>query len=314
MNQPGADLVFYNMDTIPELRTKTDKNGRYVLKNIPVRANLKLEVKAAGFAKSYHKNYREYFFPGTKNNTITLEPESSIKGRVIYADSGKPARGIEVRAACLDNLIPYSDYVTTDKQGNFELPNLVSGVHHVALVNDIRLPEWTAYPVEDIYVESGKTVENIELQLIKGGIVKGRVTVSDTDKPVSGIQVSTYHTKISSRISFGTDFTDNNGEYRSRSVPGDVKVVTYSKAEYIKERPDNVVEVQEGKTIDGINFHLKKGFVVHGKVFSPDGEPVSGVVITIDIFNAWRNSFVSDENGSFTLGCLKDGEGKIRVI
>ncbi|MBT4484849.1 MAG: redoxin domain-containing protein, partial [Candidatus Latescibacteria bacterium] len=229
------------------------------------------------------------------------------EGKVTYHDTGKPAENIKLFAASLDLRISNSDIIKSDRNGRYMITNLESGIYHVTIVQEEMFPDLTAIPVEHVAVEPGNTVQNIDLQLIKGGIITGRIYDTDTREPLPGIRVTAQTAEMNSRLTFGKALTDEKGEYRIRSAPGIVKVYPHSPFGYEYANIKADIEVIEGKTLDDVDFHFKKGLVLTGMVLSSEGNPLQGVVVSSRPFSDWRGTVISGDEGNFTLTGLKDG-------
>ena len=299
--------------TLPELIKTTERDGRFVLRNIPEGTNMYLAVSGEGYERILHPHRLDTFhnmiLAGSKNIEVTLAPEGRIEGRVVYRDTGKPAKHVKLHAVSLDYRILGSDIITTGSKGEFTITNLAQGVYHVEPVHEESFPEWTAKTVEHVAVEADKTTGGIELRLIRGGIITGRITDEESGAPLPVISVSAAVPKLSTPIILGKALTDENGVYRIRSVPGTASVSVYAPPGY-KERPRSVstIEVREGETAEGIDFLFKKGVTVTGKALSPEGDPVSGAEITRKYAHINLLGTETDAHGEFTLTGLKEGD------
>jgi len=252
---------------MPEMVKKTGDYGKFIVTNILKGSRMSLEVTGSGYARELLQGIHE----GTENVECILTPEVRIDGRVTYHDTGKPAKNVSVQAAGLDFRMPVSNIAKTDNNGRYSLSHLHPGLYHVSLVHEDEPGEWTAAAQQNVSVIKGETSPYIELQLIRGGSITGRITDKDTGEPLPGHHVIAMSPRINSRITFGSDHTDENGVYRIRSVPGKVKVTVHSPTKYnATAHKDAYFTVVEGETVEGVDFELNKDIeVIRKKCVDP---------------------------------------------
>ena len=164
---PGNSLTH---DALPQ-PVKTDASGEFVLPRLPQGATMTLDVKGPGYAKENRHNVPV----SAKRLEFRLKREGKIKGRLTYADTGKPITHARVSSGWGAALV--------DKNGNYLLANLAPGTYSVYLANGPK--GWTAIPKESITISEGQTVSNVDLTLIRSGFITGRVTNRDTNEPIS---------------------------------------------------------------------------------------------------------------------------------
>ncbi len=120
-----------------------------------------------------------------------VQPASTIEGRVTYLDSGKPAAGVRILAQPTNNPVRVLSssgrttfgVATTDDDGHYRFVDLAPANWNVFVETD----GWTANAIDALPVVAGQEVKNADLQLVKGGFIRGRV-VDETGKPVSRAQ------------------------------------------------------------------------------------------------------------------------------
>jgi hypothetical protein len=157
------------------------------------------------------------------------EATCSIKGRVTIENDG--ATGVVVTLQPASSSFPLPPPVaraTTDKEGRFQMNNLPDGRYYL-------VPLAPAYfaPSEDRMIASGKpitlmkgeTLEGIELKLIPGGVITGRVTTAG-GQTVVGQNIYLRATdpsalqQLPSMIANDSRFkTDDRGVYRIYGLP-----------------------------------------------------------------------------------------------
>ena len=237
---------------------KTDASGEFVLLGLPQGATMTLDVKGPGYAKENRHNVPV----SAKRLEFRLKREGRIKGRLTYADTGKPVE--HARVACQG----YGwGQGLVDSDGNYLLANLAPGTYSVCLANGPK--GWTAIPKESITVSEGKTVSKVDLTLIRSGFITGRVTNRDTNEPILNypIRLKDAARPEGSQLMDHYALTDMTGAYRFDAAPGHALIHTDLPVDYqdsgLIERPDirqirRYVDVVEGETVV-VDFQYSSG-------------------------------------------------------
>ena len=293
---------------IPELTQKTGSDGIFELNNLPENINLGLLITAKDYAREENMGVRA----GTNDLQFILEPEGRIEGSVMYAPDGKPVKEVTLALQNLDYSVErYPHIVTTDRKGIFTLSHLKPGMYSVTVLQNDRSKGWVNDSTKNITVEAEKTTQNVNLSLIRGGIVTGTISDKENGKPIEGQPVRAHlDGAMSSSVSFSA-FTDEAGFYQLRVVPGKFRIYSSAPVGYSGSYESVTVDVKEGETVDFTDFQFSKGISVTGKTLSPDGSPVPGVVIT-GVRNyrrpgRWNGMVTSDTDGNFTISGLSEG-------
>jgi len=306
---------------IPDMTQRTGKDGRFVLTNLPKGSFIfSLEIKGSGYAKETRSKIRA----GDRDIAFTLIPEARIEGRVTYGNSGKPAKNVYVRAT-FGNIFPPSqitEIVKTDKNGFYTITNLLPDKHYsISIAQDYRFQEWTAIPVENLSVKEGKTTSNIDLQLIEGGIITGRISDKYTNEPIPNVPVCV----IGPTNIIQPALTDEKGIYRIRFMPGNVKINRPYPPSYIISWESREVKVVDGEITGGIDFTFSKKketdksikishpitftdtTSIEGRVIDEQGNPLSNVSIQMTSEDKIKNG------SQLTLTVYTDDSGKYRL-
>jgi hypothetical protein len=228
-----------------------------------------------------------------RDTSLRAPGTGEIRGRVVRADTGEPLSGARVEA--LGNSVQY-----TDAAGRFTL-SLFAGSHlievslggYVTTRAGQRLGA-RADRGERIQIASGEVVDGIEVPLVKGGVVSGRV-VDGSGAPAVGMVVRLYRAAwVSGEASLaeapvGWDQTDDRGEFRLFGVPTGTFALAAIPANYGQQIPTFYPGTAEGSLAEMLR--IRAGEVVSGLVFScaatpmvllsgtvtlPDGTPYSG--------------------------------------
>ena len=298
---PGERGVGLGMDVMPIPPAKTDVNGEFVLRELPQDATTNLATQGPGYAKEVH-----FKVPvGAEGLEFRLKREGRIEGRLSYAGTDAPVKDAMV---ALQGIHPTTGWgqASVDANGNYLLENLAAGMYNLYL--DEGPEGWTAVAKELIKVAEGQTVSKIDLTLVRGGFITGRVTDKDTNEPIANHHIS-FHDAArpeSQAAVHGTE-TDETGVYRFRTAPGRALVYTSAPEGYQDiGQVKRYVDVVEAKTV-AVDFQFAKGVELMGRILTEADEPVAGVRIT-DVRQWYKEYGRSDDSGAFTVGGLRVGQ------
>ena len=186
------------------------------------------------------------------------------------------------------------------KNGAFVVKNLPPGLYNLYL--GVGPEGWTAVPKGRILVKEGQTVSNVDLSLIRCGVISGRVTDTDTGEPIANHNVflhdAAYPESLGRRHSAATDET---GVYRIYAAPGRALVFTRAPRNYedIGEGSSSV-DVVEGETVT-VDFQFAKGIELVIRTLTKAGKPVAGAWVTEEWTVRMPEGGKSNEQGEFTL-------------
>src|SRR5262249_49516048 len=231
------------------------------------------------------------------------EAACSITGRVTIDSQGAP--GVVVTLQPVSSSFPLPPPVaraTTDKEGRFQMNNLPDGRYYL-------VPLAPAYfaPSEDRMIASGKpvtlmkgeTLDGIELKLIPGGVITGRVTTAD-GAPVIGGEVYTRATdsralqQLPVPSAGGSRFkTDDRGVYRIYGLPAGrftVSVLSGRPGEgwifhpgVTEESRAGQIDVVGGRVVENIDIKLPpltRVYEATGRVIDEaTGQPIPGISV-----------------------------------
>ena len=294
----GSDII----SIIPP--AKTDANGEFVFRRLPPDVTASLVIQEPGFAKEMR-----YPVPtGAQGLEFRLKREARIEGQLSYAGTGAP---VESATIALLRISPLTvgvgpEQASVDENGNYFLKNIAPGMYNLYLNEG---PEgWTAASNEFIKIVEGQTVSNLDLTLVRGGYITGRVTDQDTKEPIANHHIS-FHD--SARPEFGHigngTRTDETGAYHFRAAPGRVLVSTFAPQGYQDiGQVTRYVNVVEAETVT-FDFQFSKGTELTGRVLTEAGEPVAGARVT-DGRELLKVYGTSDEQGAFTVRGLRIGK------
>ena len=255
---------------------------------------------------------------------------STISGKVTIA--GKGVAGVAVGLATETSFS--STYITrlkalTDDDGNYRIKNVPPGTYQVLVSSLTYVPsEWRTA----ITVGKDEAIDNIDISLVRGGVITGKVTEAD-GRPVIEEQIFFSSTTSSRAFPYlRTIRTDDRGVYRAFGLPagrylvyaGKDSVSSFGRPNAEHQRtyhPSTVniaeatpIEVNEGSEATNVDIMLGRQlsrYTARGRII--DGEtsqPVPNAHIGVQLF--------FDRNGSTSSGNVaestKDGEFKIENL
>ncbi len=286
---------------------------------------------------------------GGRAQTTSKDPTASISGRVTIDRKG--VAGVTVAATTSSS--PFDNRTvakaTTDDEGKYQLNGLAAGqLTILPLAKAFVVATNGAYkqPGQSITVAEGETITKIDFDLVRGGVITGRIT--DTDgRPVIGERVSVVAKDASDTARPATvldgprNTTDDRGVYRVYGLgPGNYKVsigqtagagnVTimgmggsqYTKTFYpgvAEEAKATILEITEGAEVSDIDIVARKsgrGSSVSGRVVDADsGQPVPNVFVVYSSLNEGTQQLggmnfsgnQTDANGKFRLDNIQPG-------
>ena len=297
---PGERNVGLGWDDMPISPAKTDANGEFVLRGLPQGTTTNLATQGPGYAKEVH-----FKVPvGAEGLEFRLKREGKIEGHLSYAGTDAPVKDATV---ALQGIPPTTGWgqASVDANGNYLLENLAVGMYNLYL--DEGPEGWTAVAKELIKVVEGQTVSKVDLTLVRGGFITGRVTDQDTNEPIANHYISFQDAaRPESQAAGHSTETDENGVYRFRAAAGRARVSTSAPEGYQNIGPvRRYVDVVEGETV-AVDFQVSKGIKLMGRILTEAGEPVAGARVT-DVREWYKEYGRSDELGAFTIGGLRSG-------
>ncbi len=177
---------------VPSLTAVTDENGRFRLDNVPAGASAdEFFVKADGMATGvvwddiFEKEDRDDFL-------LLMEKEAVITGSVVEKKTGRPVAGVAIEAT-MDTggffVGSYSDCLpcpvaVTDGTGRFRIGGLPQGRYDLHAAWPPRQPEKWAIESENVFVETGQVIEDVEISTVPCGVMELKL-VSPNGSPAA---------------------------------------------------------------------------------------------------------------------------------
>ena len=303
VSDPYGDDIFG--EAIPTPVAETDFNGNFAFRNLPGGSLANLYIAESGFARKMISDVRV----GTTGIAFKLTRESRIQGRVTLSETGEPAEGLIIRAVgayprpgTLPTIGGPAEALT-DENGYYTLSdNLAAGEYAVFLGK--YYPDWTVAAKDYVKVSEGQVVRDVDLKLVKGGFITGRVTDGSTGEPIAGYWVSVSDASLP-RLHAAPyrTMTGEDGFYRFRAAPGMAMVyITQSDEEGYEDSDQETeyVDVVDGETVSGVDFQVVRYIPLTCRVRASDGQPVAGAMI-MSRMDQLKVYAMSDKDGKFVI-------------
>jgi hypothetical protein len=275
---------------------------------------------------------------GQAPGAAVQEATCSIKGRVTIENEGAPGVVVTLQPASSSfPLPPPVTRETTDKEGRFQMNNLPDGRYYL-------VPLAPAYfaPSEDRMIASGKPVtlmkgerlEGIELKLIPGGVITGRVTTAG-GYPVIGryIRLILIDSRVpqlgrAASVRENRFRTDDRGVYRVYGLPAGryvVSVESYAHNQRIETfHPDvseraqaSPIDVMAGKAVENVDIKLPpitSAYEVSGRVVDEaTGQPLPKIKVNCMGGGYHQSAPLVNERGEFSFTPLAPGRYAVFV-
>ena len=319
----------------------TNENGEYSIEKLPASADLIISA----WPPLNNNRYAGEFFENqtsadsamkistiSENPIINFElaniPQLGIIGRILESGQGQPDTEVSVLSMSTYH------YQTTisDSEGFYTFTHLLD-------VDDYRVYVWSETLHSDVYYDTqnssvlswelatpvkpidGYTPEiNIHIDPQQTDSIKGVVRLKEDNTPISNIWVNAWSDELN--IGNGA-YTDESGAY---TIVGLQKTNTMEEGYIVEidssndlypyqaynetEDRKNAIKVAPG--ITGIDFNLKTGNTLNGKVVDENGNPLKNVNInTWSLSKEFSNSATTNAAGRYSIPNLPPADDYI---
>ena len=291
VDEEGAPVpdAFVTAKARSETTIVTDRSGRFLFEHLEPGF---YEVLALGTGNQFSRGGP--FETGTMDCLIRLSRGCAIMGRVIGPDgAGVGGFRLVVSHSTMKGAGPYQ--VDVEPGGRFYMGGLIPGEYDITIRRDREdAPPYVLR--EPVRVQVQNEVTNLDVHVVRGARISGRVTEAATG---GGIAQATV--KAEQAGSFASATTQANGEYVLDGVPvGEVKVAA-GKDEYLPA--EVTLDIEPGAVKSGVDFQLKEMLAVKGIVLDSEDAPVAGASVvgrfTVGTEEQW--SAISGNDGKFRL-------------
>ena len=248
--------------------------------------------------------------------TYKLVKGAVVSGKVIDKQN-EPVAGARIAVTNARSEFP----VFSDAEGKFSVLAVPPSGRATA---SATLPDQPGGQSEPFLVETGATVDDIEIKLGDGGAVSGTVRARDGQKLrnafvryATGKLTSSWQFQRMDRAQKWP--VDEEGRFKITGVtiPSDGQITVRADAEGLVPAYDNSVKVAANDETTAVELVLGTALTITGRVESRDGEKVPGAIVSAR-FSGGRNRFIAgvggnpmaqtDENGVFVLKGLTEGK------
>lgn len=265
----------------------------------------------------------------SQTSLATKSSTASISGKVTIKDKAAAGIVVGVRLIETSTYQPSRHKTVTDDQGNYKITNIPPGHYQVVAVAPVYISEHEGRG-KTILINKDETVENVDIVLVRGAVITGRVTDSEGNpiieeevslEPVQ-LGVGFYNVPMSVR-------TDDRGIYRVYGLPaGKYRVAAGTRDPFMggRERAAykltyhpaaadvnqaSVIEVTEGSEASNVDIMLGRTRVkysVQGRIIDgKTGQPVPNIRYGMTYFMGEHGS------GSMTTGAVSNSEGEFKL-
>lgn len=301
---PGDDAPRHLLGQVARkwFATHTDADGKFVFDHIPADATAELLVEKQGratistFDPTSYRGETLQFSAGETDIKLTMPPEATIEGIVVEKGTDKPVAGVQLMVTRGRNQPNFGmKPVVSGEDGTFVFGALTGGEHVVQLV-PVReeLADWVAEPVE-VTAQTGQTTSDVEVEVSEGGILEVLVTEAESKEPVEEARVSIRDER---NDKWHSAQTDKDGVARMRLMPGEYQVRGAYKQGYARNRREEVVTVEQGKTAH-MQWQLAGQPKITGTVSDPQDRPVEGAMLKV--LPTGRDETTSDATGKWEM-------------
>jgi uncharacterized GH25 family protein len=238
---------------------------------------------------------------------VNLPEGGRIAGRVIDKSTQQPVKSFDAgasRGGAALMVTPVMRAFATD-DGTFAIDGVPVGSHTLS----VSAPGYVMARIPNVNVESGKSVDDIEVALERGVRVSGRVT-GPGGGAAGGVLVRVDPAASTHGAALNDSFTltDPDGEYLLDSVDPGPTTLAFSRS--------GLLTVRKNVTLSGssavVDAQLGAGSSISGVVVLDSGAPVANAEIRAwSAAEATAQSAVTDESGAFAIASVAAGHYEI---
>lgn len=282
--------------------TKTDPNGKFRFDNLPENAMAELAVSKPGYAnlttfkQQNMPNSQLSFKAGNTDISIELPPPASIKGTLTDKQTGKPIPNRKIML--FSDGFPWhfngQAAEITAPDGSFKFDNLTPGQWTIKQLPLQSQPDKYIIEEKTITLETGQTLEDVNVLASTGGFIEVTVREDQTSKPVERASVQAFDSNKNVHVAAQTDA---NGFAKLTVPPGTYRISIYANT-YRKNMQHDNITVEQGKTTKD-QFLLEPIPTTSGTVTDPNGNPLENVEVRV--LPGGRVSETTNPQGKFEI-------------
>ncbi len=285
---------------------QTEEDGRFTIEFIPP-GSYRLVISASGFTRLQTPSVKA----GDPDLVFQLDRGNTISGRVIEADGGRALPHVAVVAMSAGSAQERKGgHGETDDAGYFMVGGLDSGTFEFRLwprkYRD-EMPYTLQEPVS-VVLKPGQPVTGVELKVVIGAMVSGRVVDAETGQPPQarlGVGANNRQDRDSAG-NCGSARVGEDGRYKIVGLPLGKLFLTAYDGSGVYAIATVPVTISAYASVEGVDFSLvkaaKEGKVVRGKVVDATGAPVPGATVLVaHVKRQGEYGAQTDASGEFSI-------------
>ena len=304
-----------NIGGITSVSVRSDRDGILALDWIP--ADLAEPITLLMLPERYHSIHRLILAPGENEPmpTLSVVRNATLRGKVVRPD-GSPAAGVVVEAAGVGEGTngDYRSYGLSGPDGRYAIV-VPPGFTYMVGITD---RSWAAKSLSGIVVkEEGMIREVPDLKLVRGTVLRGRVTAGADRQPVHetwvtlaemGDPIPDAEGQRRDQLSRSLGIrTDAEGRYAFRLGPAEYRLNVSNFGEGATITVGDEVEIVHDvhrENLEGIKEHHLRGLVVDAA--GDRNAPVAGATVSAfgELIVPEQYEGRTDERGRFDLTVL----------
>lgn len=280
---PGASVSVVSALDLPQRPLEpphwavADEQGRFRVSGLLARA-YRLTIQAKGFGLSV---LRDVSAPAL-GLQVRLRPLRVITGRVLARGAPAPGAVVELAGSGVWPAIR----CTADLLGRFRFQSVREGIYELRASRGT----WVSGPTEAVDLLGSGPPPEVELILLRGTAVVGRVLDAETRKPLPGVRVTAAQDTLAVNPRMAQTTAD--GSFLIEPVlPGEYRI-TLERDGYLPRRAI-AHTVLPGKN-PPLELALHRGGVLEGVVLDDTGRQVTGA--SIEVIGRARGSYIADRS------------------
>ncbi|MCC6142243.1 MAG: carboxypeptidase regulatory-like domain-containing protein, partial [Candidatus Hydrogenedentes bacterium] len=247
----------------------TDKDGRFVLPNVPAGGHVALKVAHPSFAQEGVNDVAV----GADNVTVTLYPGVVLQGEVVSRDSGS---SVANAAVVIQNAQPPHDstITTSDGRGLFSV-RLKPGVYmYQAVGSAMRSAGW-----ERLTLTGEESMPRVRVMVAGSGVISGKVRDAVSGDPVAGARVALE--------TFGNAAavvqTGPGGEFQIEAGAGENVIRLQGAPGFLPPQDSNLrLTIEDGQKVELPDWFLAPLPTYHLQVIDGSEAAVAGAIVNIE--------------------------------
>ena len=254
-----------------------DPEGKFLISGLSAGSYMLTSI-AEGYAQSHEGGIEVEVEKTTSGVVIKQQPAGGIRGHVVDA-IGKPIEGANIlqknpiQSTLFGEIrLPGRTILSTaDDKGEFEIGGLPPGTFTLQARHQNYCPA-----EQKVKVSKGDITENVEFQLVQGGVISGLVLAKADSLPIAGATV-----KASTATSFlialpgGEETkTDQNGLFEIVNLEPGTYSLTVTADDFAEETIEDLT-LGENEALTNLIIGLSHGGSLVGTVSDYEGKPLA---------------------------------------